>query len=303
MRRSSKLTAVILLISAILFCMPVCRVLAYELPDPERSSSLSMTLKASDKGGKTKVASGASITCYLVAEMKTVNGAVTYELTEDYKASGLDLNSRIKQSTVDSLLEYTSANNIKGTTVKSGPDGKVVFEGLKAGVYLIAATSLPEGFTSFVPFLYYLPYYDTDAAEWIYEGTAEPKISYLSPVNIKVRKVWNDDGNNRPASVTVRLENEDGVYDTVTLNASNNWKHEWTNMRSDKKWSVKEINIPADYKATYSSNGLDFTITNTSQLIQTGQVQWPVPVMVFAGVFLICAGIIIRVPGKRKDEE
>jgi LPXTG-motif cell wall-anchored protein len=36
-----------------------------------------------------------------------------------------------------------------------------------------------------------------------------------------------------------------------------------------------------------------FTVTNTSTLIQTGQLVWPIPVLAFAGIALIGAGAVL----------
>ena len=299
--KNIKMFGIAVLTALAVFFVPAVSVLGYELPDPDKPVSLSMTLKYTDE--EEHCASGAKITIYKVADFLPAGSSAQFVLNKDYVSSGLDIDGKITQSQIDDLQKYTEKNNITGLTGMTDKDGKIVFDGLVSGVYLVSATSLPDGFTSFVPFLYYLPYYDQDSGNWVCDGVAEPKISYVSPVTITVKKVWNDNNKNRPVSVTVQLVNDDGVYDTVTLNKDNDWRYEWNNMRSDKTWSVQEIDIPADYKATYSSSGYEFTITNTSQLVQTGQLQWPVPVMLFAGSFLICAGILIKVPGTRKDED
>ena len=301
MMRKLKKLCVSLLIALAVSIVPVMSVLGFDMPDPDRPVSLTMTLKS--QGDEVRYASGAEITLYKVASCGISGGAVRYTLTGDYASSKISLEGKITQSMIDDLVKYTDEHGISGITKKTDNGGKIIFDGLENGVYLVSATSLPEGFTSFVPFMYFLPYFDEDTSEWVYDGVAEPKISYYPPVKVTVKKVWNDDGKSRPESVKIELSNEDGVYETVKLNSANNWRYEWTNMRADKKWSVKEIDVPADYKATYASSGFDFTVTNTSQLVQTGQVSWPVPVMVFAGAFLICAGILIKLPGKRKDEE
>ena len=301
MTKNIKMFSVAVLIALAVCLMPAMSVFGYEQPDPDRAASLTMTLRSTS--GDARYVSDAEITLYKVADCTVDEDTVLFGLAEDYSASGLDLYGKITQSKIDELVKYTDSHKITGLTGMSDSKGMIIFDGLECGVYLVTATSLPDGFTSFVPFLYFLPFYDQDGGTWVYDGVAEPKISYLQPVDIKVKKVWNDDGKTRPDSVTIQLENEDGVYDTVLLNSANNWKYEWKNMRADKDWNVKEINIPADYKATYAAEGFDFTVTNTSQLVQTGQVQWPVPVLVFAGAFLVCAGIIVKVPSKRKDEE
>lgn len=298
MTKNVRMLCVTVLIILTVCFIPAMSVLGYEDPDTDKPVSLSMILKTS--GDEEHYASGAEIEIYKVADCLDTGSFV---LTDDYLGLGFDPDSKITQSQIDDLVKFTEEHKISGIKETSDENGLVVFDGLSCGMYLVSAVSLPEGFTSFVPFVYYLPYFDTDSGKWIYDGTAEPKISYLEPVDIKVKKVWNDDGEDRPERVTVQLINEDGVYDTIYLNSANNWKYEWKNMNAGKKWSVRETDIPADYQATYAADGFDFTVTNTSQLVQTGQIRWPVPVLVFAGTFLVCAGIIIKVPGSKKDEE
>ena len=289
------------LLMAVLFFMPSRLLLAAGSLDPDKDSSLTMTLKASDED--ETIAVGAEVTIYMVAEGKYVSGGIKFELTDDYKSSGLDVEGKITQSMIDDLADYTAENDIAGTvSAKSDDKGVVTFDGLKSGLYLIMATDLPEGFTSFVPFLYFLPYFSTDLDSWVYDGEAEPKIDYLEPVDVKVKKVWNDDGNDRPSYVSIRLSNEDGDYDTVKLNDDNDWKYTWKGLDASKDWEVTEVTVPEGYKATYSSDGYSFTVTNTRKLIQTGQTNWPVPVLIFAGAFLVSAGIIVRVTGRKKHE-
>lgn len=301
MARSIKKQMIAAFIALAVCFAPILSVFALTTPDLTRKTSLSMILKTS--GTNVHYASGAEITLYKVADMFDDSGTLGYSLTADYSSSGIDLNSKITQSVIDDLVKYTENNSITGTSDKTDDNGKVFFDNLGCAVYLVVATSLPENFSSFVPFICFLPFYDDNSGTWTYAGVAEPKLSYNAPVDLSVKKVWNDDGKSRPSSVTIELSNENGVYDTVVLDETNGWKHVWPKLNSGKKWKVKELDVPKGYEVTYSSKNFAFTVTNTDKLIQTGQVSWPVPVLVFAGVFLICAGVIIKAPKKSEDEE
>ena len=86
-------------------------------------------------------------------------------------------------------------------------------------------------------------------------------------IDIPVTKNWNDNNNanqNRPNSITVRLySNGSDTGKSLTLNASNNWKGTFTNLDDKSGYSVKEINVPAGYTASYSGNQSNgFVITN-----------------------------------------
>jgi hypothetical protein len=58
-------------------------------------------------------------------------------------------------------------------------------------------------------------------------------------------------------------------------------------------YSIKEVDVPKGFTATYKQNGYVFTVTNTSTLIQTGQLTWPIPVLAVSGMLLIAIGITL----------
>jgi len=132
-----------------------------------------------------------------------------------------------------------------------------------------------------------------------YEPTPDP-----NPKNLTVKKAWSDENNKRgirPDSVTVTLYSGDKAIDKVMLGAWNDWTHTWTDLEGNSAWSVLETGIPKGYRPSYRMSGDVVTITNTSILIQTGQLNWPVPVLGSLGVLMIFFGIIIM-RRKKKDD-
>ena len=87
----------------------------------------------------------------------------------------------------------------------------------------------------------------------------------LVPIDLSVVKVWKDEDNKeRPLSVTVALYNGDTqIGDVVTLSSGNEWKYTWKQLSPEGDYSVKEIDIPKDYKAEYTRTDDTFTVTNT----------------------------------------
>lgn len=120
-------------------------------------------------------------------------------------------------------------------------------------------------------------------------------------VLITVRKVWVDNGENRPDSVTVQLLRDGKPFNEVVLNESNKWTHTWDPLDGDYEWEVVEKNPPEGYKVTYKVDGNATTITNTSSLIPTGQLKWPIPVMAILGLALIAYGLYVNTK-KQKNE-
>jgi hypothetical protein len=83
------------------------------------------------------------------------------------------------------------------------------------------------------------------------------------------------------------------VVETATLHAENNWQVTYTGMPESDGYSIKEINVPKGFTATYTKAGYVFTVTNTAALIQTGQLIWPIPVLAVSGMLLIAVGIML----------
>ena len=120
----------------------------------------------------------------------------------------------------------------------------------------------------------------------------EPEIP---PVVITVKKEWMDQGNKygrRPTSVIVTLYKDGEASERVILSAANGWTHTWTELDGSFYWSVQE-SVPLGYKPYYVTSGGVVTITNMMTLIQTGQLNWPIPVLGSLGALMIFFGFFI----------
>ena len=129
----------------------------------------------------------------------------------------------------------------------------------------------------------------------------EPEVP---PVDLTVKKEWSDQGNKygkRPGSVTVTLYNGNQEVEKVVLSAANGWTYTWTELDGTGDWSVLETGIPVGYKPYYVRNGNVVTITNMAALIQTGQLNWPIPVLGSLGVLMILFGIFMMRRKRKSD--
>lgn len=159
-----------------------------------------------------------------------------------------------------------------------------------------------------------LPSWDREANGWVYDVTVNPKYSSQPEsddrITRKVLKVWKDEGNekSRPEEVIVQLLQDGAVYDTVALNAANNWRYTWENLDGNSRWTMVEKEMD-DYTVTVTREGVTFVVTNTytgdtpaappgkpaePKLPQTGQLWWPVPVLLAVGLLLVLIGLICR---------
>lgn len=250
---------------------------------------------------------------------------------------------------------YTLASTLDGYILRDGiwptdygrtnESGMISFpirqEKLSAGLYLVRNDAFQRSQTRFDKgvSLVMLPGLDPKENKWNYEVAIQPKINH-HPIPVypdepayttrEVLKVWKDDANpqSRPKEITVQLLKNGAVYDTVVLNAANNWRYTWNQLDNWSDWTVVE-QTPAGYTVTVTQEGITFVVTNTStserpaettvpstrpeepgssdtvsqpgmtdqpdhpNLPQTGLLWWPVPLLAAAGLICVIAGIAI----------
>lgn len=123
--------------------------------------------------------------------------------------------------------------------------------------------------------------------------------------DVTVQKVWKG-SDTHPLSVQVDLLVGEEVVGTATLNARNNWTYTWEQLvqKRDNSWKVKEKPVRGKFVASYGYNydKSIATVTNTytSDLIQTGQLNWPIPVLCSLGTALVVFGLYMIF--KKRDD-
>lgn len=255
--------------------------------DPEQTGSVSVTLK--DKYNNAPIA-GAELSVYYVATVRlNTNGNLSYVYTNSFENSGIDIDDPSFAIKLDAYVLEHNASSIKITTDKNGT---ATCKELALGLYFIRQTGAVEGFAPCAPFMVTIP--SKNADNYVYDVNASPKTEVARLTDITIKKVWNTDKSTDAAkSVTVQLLRNGNVVKTATLNTQNNWQVTYSNMPESDAYSVKEVDVPKGFTATYKQNGYIFTVTNTSTLIQTGQLTWPITVLAVSGMLLISAGIVL----------
>lgn len=220
----------------------------------------------------------------------------------------------------DALEAYNAivkAGKTPDHTAVTNNDGEASFSGLKAGTYLLVGHAHKISDTLYCmgeKSLLTLPYEDENG-NLILDLTMKTKYPLKDATEVteyELIKIWKDNSNaKRPDHVKVELYRNQKLYETVLLtggstgtSAGANWRYSWTETDPSAVWTVVE-QVPAGYEEPkYSREGNTFTITNTlksttpaapgSNLPQTGQLWWPVPLLALSGVFLLLMGWIRR---------
>lgn len=261
---------------------------------PGTTGSISVTL--TEQYEKTPIA-GAELSVYHIATVGiNTDRKLNYIYTEAFAKTGIAIDDPDLATKLDAFL---SENEVTAIKLRTDTNGAASCTELPLGLYFVRQTNAVEGFAPCTPFLVTVP---MEAAEgYVFAVNASPKTEVAKLTAITIKKVWNTDASTQAAdSVTVQLLRNDKVVETAILSESNNWQITYTDMPASDAYSIKEVNVPKGFTATYKQQGYVFTVTNTSTLIQTGQLIWPVPVLAFIGVLLIAAGSVL-LQKKRKQ--
>ena len=329
MKRFKCFAAALLSMLAVFLLLPA-QTLAAGSIDLNRNVSLTVSYQ----DGNTPLV-GAGFDIFLVA---TVDEYGELTATKDFARFNVNISGKKDEAyrTLASTLEgYVLRDNIPPTdSGKTKVEGLASFptagKSLKAGLYLVLGRRHTQNGYRYdpAPFMVMLPGLDTENNIWVYDVTVNAKFDSSqipdnpddNTIDRKVLKVWADDGHekDRPKEVIVQLLRDGKVYDTVTLNAANNWRYTWTALNDRYTWTIVEKELEG-YTVEVTREGITFVVTNTYNeeipdgptptapttpdkpttptkptLPQTGQLWWPVPVLIAAGLLFVVIGLVRR---------
>ena len=260
--------------------------LAEEL-DYEKTGSISVTL--TEQYEKTPIV-GAELSVYFIATVGiNTDGNLNYVITEDFSGLGFAIDD---PELVAKLDAYLLDNEVQAIYLRTDENGTATCDGLPLGLYFVQQTNTVENYAPCTPFLVTVPVVTDEG--YVYDVNATPKTEVAKLTDITIKKVWNTDASSQATdSVTVQLLRDGQVVETAILNQANNWQITYTDMPESDAYTIEEVDVPKGFTATYKQRGYVFTVTNTSTLIQTGQLVWPIPALAFAGIALIGAGAVL----------
>ena len=197
-------------------------------------------------------------------------------------------------------------------------EGNLNFGECEKGLYLVRSKPHVQDIYLYTPTDFFVTLPNLVDDDWVYDVKSEPKYlleDYDNLINIEVIKVWEDKGyeENRPKEIVVSLlkghedTNEYKEYKEITLNDENNWTYTWENLDGAYDFKIKELYININYETTIKREGNTFIIVNKYKeptydpiLPNTGQLWWPVPILIGSGLIFISLGFIINRSKKEK---
>lgn len=207
-----------LMLAAVMLWAVALTVFAHEVPDMTRKGSIQIAMHL---GGEP--VGGGSLTLYRVGAVREDNGNFTFALCDDFTDCTVSLENLQAQELAGALADYAADHQITGTRQEIGADGKISFQDLELGLYLLVQDQAAPGCSKAEPFLVSVPIMEEGA--YVYDVDASPK---------------------------VELEKE----------------------------PVPSTSDPGTTPSTEPDPNLP----------QTGQLNWPIPVLAVLGLFLIAIG-------------
>ena len=234
---------------------------------------------------------GAEISIYKVADAKIVNNNLLFENIDEINSCEIDFTKIGDEAVSNELVNCIISTDISKKTLITNNSGRVKFDSLELGLYLVVQNNMVKGYSKIDSYLVMIPY-EVDN-KWCYDSYSVPKTDIFKTMDITVLKEWNkqNEFSKLPDSVTIQLLKENVVISTVLLNDENNWTYTWVDLEKSDEYDVKEIDIPDGYTASYRNDGYNFIVTNTDKLPQTGQLVWPIPFFLITGLSCIIVGI------------
>ena len=295
----------------------------------EEKGSITLILPETEDG---EAVSGAVFRIYRFAAAVEGGEGIAFSYVSGFSSNGMslsDMNDSYLPVHLRAFAEYNALDSEEGL---SDAGGKAVFGNLATGAYLVVPVASSQVNFKASPFIVTIPMADSSGKGFIYDITASPKAESgkedsEEKTYISVKKEWLSDGE-IPDSITVSLL-KDGIVDArVSLNEENNWYYRWDELSSGYSWSVVEAEVPDGFTVSYSPSQMSVVITNKAEnyeehtkpddttppsdipeettkpdeLIDTGQLNWPVPVFAIAGLLLFSTGWSLLKFGKKDGE-
>lgn len=219
-----------------------------------------------------------------------------YNLVDSFSHYSIDLKQDV-QGAANALENRILMDGIEAdASVTSDSLSTASFTGLETGIYLVVGKEVESNGVFYMPQVSLISLSGDLSVDLKYETSDKPS-------RIHVLKVWKKDNKkSRPKSIEVCLLRSDGiVVDRVVLNSDNQWSTTWENLSTLYTYRVMETSVPSGYKESCTREKDTIVLTNTGSdkyrvekkdevLPNSGQLWWPVPVLLFVGLVLFGLG-------------
>ena len=272
-----RLAAVLAALTLLVWC--AAPAFALEVVDLSRTGSIKVSLYDSET---SEAVGGGTLTLYRVAKVQKDNANLSFVYTNGFEDCGVELGDLSEGELAGRLAEKIAAT-AESTTVEVSDLGVAEFGDLEVGLYLVVQTTAAENYNVVNPFLVSVPIQENGS--YVYDVDALPKVGTATkktpeppdtPDTPDTPDKPDEENPNTPAAPGP--DNPDG----------------WVLGANGEK-----IYLNPEAPSPDNPNGY---VMGAHGLPQTGQLNWPIPVLAVTGVVLVAAGIKLK-KGTRKDEK
>lgn len=265
-----RLAAVLAALTLLVWC--AAPAFALEVVDLSRTGSIKVSLYDSET---SEAVGGGTLTLYRVAKVQKDNANLSFVYTNGFEDCGVELGDLSEGELAGRLVEKIAAT-AESTTVEISDFGAAEFGDLEVGLYLVVQTTAAENYNVVNPFLVSVPIQEN--GKYVYDVDALPKVGTATKKT--------PDTPDEPD--TPDTPDEPDTPDTPVAPGPDN----------PDGWVLGDHG-EKNYPNPDNPNG---HVMGAHGLPQTGQLNWPIPVLAVTGVVLVAAGIKLK-KGTRKDEK
>lgn len=265
-----RLAAVLAALTLLVWC--AAPAFALEVVDLSRTGSIKVSLYDSET---SEAVGGGTLTLYRVAKVQKDNANLSFVYTNGFEDCGVELGDLSEGELAGRLAEKIAAT-AESTTVEISDLGVAEFGDLEVGLYLVVQTTAAENYNVINPFLVSVPIQENGS--YVYDVDALPKVGTAAKKT--------PDTPDEPD--TPDTPDEPDTPDTPVAPGPDN----------PDGWVLGDHG-EKNYPNPDNPNG---HVMGAHGLPQTGQLNWPIPVLAVTGVVLVAAGIKLK-KGNRRDEK
>lgn len=270
-----RLAAVLAALTLLVWC--AAPAFALEVVDLSRTGSIKVSLYDSET---SEAVGGGTLTLYRVAKVQKDNANLSFVYTNGFEDCGVELGDLSEGELAGRLAEKIAAT-AESTTVEISDLGVAEFGDLEVGLYLVVQTTAAENYNVINPFLVSVPIQENGS--YVYDVDALPKVGTAAKKTPEP-----PDTPDTPDTPDAPDKPEEENPNTPAAPGPDN----------PDGW-VLGAHGEKIYPNPDNPNGY---VMGAHGLPQTGQLNWPIPVLAATGVVLVAAGIKLK-KGTRKDEK
>lgn len=275
-----RLAAVLAALTLLVWC--AAPAFALEVVDLSRTGSIKVSLYDSET---SEAVGGGTLTLYRVAKVQKDNANLSFVYTNGFEDCGVELGDLSEGELAGRLAEKIAAT-AESTTVEISDFGVAEFGDLEVGLYLVVQTTAAENYNVINPFLVSVPIQENGS--YVYDVDALPKVGTAAKKTPEP-----PDTPDKPDTPDTPDKPEEENPNTPVAPGPDNPDGWVLGANGEKIYRNPEAPSPDN------PNG---HVMGAHGLPQTGQLNWPIPVLAVIGVVLVAAGIKLK-KGTRKDEK